>query len=246
MKVSVITEIQIINILKASPGLRILHFANYIDVQVSRYTAVAPAQLDDLEVLNIEYCNWEPIGFEDGRIVRWVQPGVKPLRFTFVGLPTTEIIDFFRRSNITRFYSQGCAPSTMMRILRITPRLQTLVLNAFNLEGKIIGVILNPTEGEGPFAPPTQVHINTLYLLGFNRIKLSDIQEAVDRYSVRRLFLWTCDLSYRSAADENDTMCGGATSIRTKLSEIKIVRSLSILLAIPIPSTLATGSNPPG
>ncbi|EUC56469.1 F-box-like domain protein [Rhizoctonia solani AG-3 Rhs1AP] len=214
-KIPEITELQLVKILEASPGLRILHLKNQITLQIPEGTTViTKVQLNDLEVLNIEDMEYD---FDNGAIVRWIQPGVKPLRFTFFGMPTTIVAEFFKRSNVTRFYSRGWEPFTLIELLRVAPRLQTLVLNAFDLEVDTIGSLVDPIDEKRSIAP-TPVYINTLYLLGFYKLELSDIQEAVNRYSIQRVSLWACDLAYTSSTGVE--IYEDATVIREKLSEI--------------------------
>ncbi|KAG8753683.1 hypothetical protein FRC11_007194 [Ceratobasidium sp. 423] len=212
-----ITESQIISILKASPGLHTLHLKNQITLETTEGTTVTRVQLNELEVLNIEDGEWHTLG--NSEIVRWIQPGVKPLRFTLFGVPTPTVADFFKRSNITRFYSQRWDSFTLVDVLRMGPQLQTLVLNASDRDVETIETLVGPINEKGSLATSTPIRIHTLYLLGFKRLKLSDIQEAVNRYSVQRLFLWTCCLAYQSHTGEGT--CEDETIIQQKLSEIQ-------------------------
>ncbi|CAE6445347.1 unnamed protein product [Rhizoctonia solani] len=226
-----ITEPQVINILKASPALRVLHLKNCIDIRTARRTSLAPVQLNNLEVLNIECFSLGPplIGqrLDDGEIVRWIQPGVKPLRFAFFGQTTQKVVSFFERSNVTTFYTRGWEPLTLRGLLRTTSGLQTLILNGFGCKISSFGAIVNPVSEEDSVTSPTSIRIDTIYLINFGGLKLGDIQGMIDQYSVRRLFLQNCYLADQFSIEGKGTEF--FEDIRAKLSKIKncpIVESL--------------------
>ncbi|CAE6356618.1 unnamed protein product [Rhizoctonia solani] len=211
-----VAELQLISVFKASPGLRIVHLKSRIIFNAPKDAEVTRIPLNDLEVLNIgkdqRMCRRPTYG----RIVRWLQPGVKPLQFTFCGVLNHSTVEFIERSNVKRFYCQGRRPPTSADLLCMAPRLQTLVIEVCDFGVKSIETILYPiNEGD-----PT-LHIETMYLSGFKKLALGHIQEAVDRYSIQRLFLHSCRLAYPLGARMEVCEYRDVTKMREKLSEIR-------------------------
>ncbi|KDN35012.1 hypothetical protein RSAG8_11955, partial [Rhizoctonia solani AG-8 WAC10335] len=107
-----ISEAELVRILKASPGLRILHFELAITHLAGRGVAAPRVRLPDLEVLQVKssYGVNSIHGIE--HFLRLLEPGRNPLHLSIrrrsypVGteLPTTETTAFFARTNTTKLY----------------------------------------------------------------------------------------------------------------------------------------------
>ncbi|KAF8706818.1 hypothetical protein RHS03_04782, partial [Rhizoctonia solani] len=193
--VSEMTELELVEILRVCPNLRTLHLMNQIHIPLLRgFPAIegVPVTLNELEVLNIQ--DLEGWGIENGEILRWIQPGSRPLQFTYLGTSTETLARFFGRSNVTKFFRRGWDLGTLLEVLRMATRIQTLVLDAFEFEVDTITALVHPVNEEQMIIGPVPVRIDRLYLFGFEKLALADIQEAVNQFSLKELFLWKCHL----------------------------------------------------
>ncbi|KAG8721376.1 hypothetical protein FRC11_002926, partial [Ceratobasidium sp. 423] len=127
-----IPEWQLINILKVSPGLRIIQISLNITDRVEENLNIS-VSLSDLEALHVDseplqgnYCHLE--------LVRFLAPGLRPLNFTMQcsDLQLTESSKaqakaFLERSNITQFHADFvCYP---FELLSSMPRLKALMVS---------------------------------------------------------------------------------------------------------------------
>ncbi|KAG8763609.1 hypothetical protein FRC11_000547 [Ceratobasidium sp. 423] len=131
-----IPESQLVTILSASPGLRLLHFDLHITDRVGD-DGLAPrrACLTELEVLEADP------GYEDNSfdviesLLRLLEPGPKPLYLTIFNHGSWDITEpspaetraFFTRSNVTKFYATHIP--RFLELLPSLPHLKVLILS---------------------------------------------------------------------------------------------------------------------
>ncbi|CAE6484218.1 unnamed protein product [Rhizoctonia solani] len=128
-----IPEWQLINILRASPGLRIIQTSIDIASRVDENLDVS-VSLPDLEVLQVDSEPFRDTNSCHLELVRFLTSGPRPLRFTMQcsGLQLTESSKaqtkaFLVRSNVTQFYADRvCCPFDLLPSM---PRLKALVLS---------------------------------------------------------------------------------------------------------------------
>ncbi|CAE6463831.1 unnamed protein product [Rhizoctonia solani] len=148
---SQINETELVAVLKASPGLRILHFGLWINILSPEVPRIAPVDLQDLQVVNITETSNHQGSTCPSSLLRLLSPGIKPLRLSIgdiyeheAGL-VTELERFFARSRIARFFTQGTFPPVDV-FLPHAAYLECIAIN--QLEG----------HDEGEF-PPTHLSI---------------------------------------------------------------------------------------
>ncbi|KAL5632010.1 hypothetical protein ACGC1H_000137 [Rhizoctonia solani] len=135
-----IPEQDLITILKASPGLRILHFAMNI---VSRHKGTkwnGTVVLNSLEELEISswYDFQDKPALKVESLLRLLSPDNRPLRLMIQTLDYDSasswqaIKSFLARSNVTKFHAKSGAPS-IDELLRCMPHLTELVFSGFDL-----------------------------------------------------------------------------------------------------------------
>ncbi|CAE6522477.1 unnamed protein product [Rhizoctonia solani] len=213
-----ISEPELTSILRSSPGLRILHcdFKVY-DLPLSN-TLISPVVLEELEELNLE-------GLDDAntkRLLRWLKPGLKPLRLSFRGNPTSTLLeDFFAHSNV-REMRVTQRPQSFEETLPISPamfflppQLKALAIvrwgRSITFGGNIATVPSLPVPHD-----ETSVKLDTLCLLSCHYDKFTKFREVVTKYLPRKLILWKCtigklafygtplDMRYLESKDGND------------------------------------------
>ncbi|EUC58514.1 F-box-like domain protein [Rhizoctonia solani AG-3 Rhs1AP] len=133
-----IQEVQLLAILKSSPGLRVLHFGLEIHDLTAATERVVPVILQDLQIVKIfpdidivTYTTMCP-----GSLLRLLAPGTKPLQLSLEGFyiqdttSLTELERFFARSRVARFYTRAMFPPLNL-LLRHSAHLEQVVLDDF-------------------------------------------------------------------------------------------------------------------
>ncbi|KAG8686046.1 hypothetical protein FRC11_009610 [Ceratobasidium sp. 423] len=185
-----IKEANLMSVLRASPELRILHFALAIK---SRSPEVAPVVLKDLEVINIKtVCRYaKPL--EVGSVLRLLAPGTRPLRLTLEnevyeeGPSMDEIMRFFERANISRFCAKEGYPP-IKTLLPRTPNLQHLVFSSckhFSRENLYLSVEYGDT-------PELLAPAQSSWHVRESQLDLDDMESFIDIYHARSLVLSNC------------------------------------------------------
>ncbi|KDN36619.1 hypothetical protein RSAG8_10722, partial [Rhizoctonia solani AG-8 WAC10335] len=135
---AVISEDDLIGIIRASPALRILQFSLTIVQALSAEPLVSPISLEHLELLNV--AGMAPN--ELGALLRWVAPGPKPLRLAinldsdcssdiaWLRLPDNEVTSFFARSHVSKIYPEHGDYKIMFHLLDLCPCLTTLACSS--------------------------------------------------------------------------------------------------------------------
>ncbi|KAH7335661.1 hypothetical protein B0J17DRAFT_629908 [Rhizoctonia solani] len=131
-----IKEPDLISVLRASPALRILFLQLDITDRHPDYMPIIPVHLNHLEVLSIItdsfWTKEEDPPAEAGKLLRFIVPGLRPLRFIFQTIDYAndrsfeEVKNFFMRSNVLKFCSHDAYPP-LDELLSHSPNLQTLV-----------------------------------------------------------------------------------------------------------------------
>ncbi|CAE6516435.1 unnamed protein product [Rhizoctonia solani] len=139
---SQIPEQDLIAILKASPGLRVLHFAIDIINQQKGSTLNGTVILKDLEELEISssYEFQMRYKLKVGNLLRLLTPGNKPLSLMLQtmdyepGASWEATKSFLARSNVTRFHAKTGAP-LIDELLRRMPHLTDLIFSRLSALG---------------------------------------------------------------------------------------------------------------
>ncbi|EUC58256.1 F-box-like domain protein, partial [Rhizoctonia solani AG-3 Rhs1AP] len=189
---SSIREANLVSVLKASPGLRILHFALGIK---HRSTEIVAVPLADLEVLNIKTVCTYAKHLEVGSILRLIAPGRRPLRLTIEnavyeeGPSMDETVQFFERSNITRFCAKEGYPP-VKRLLPRTLNLEELVFSSCKLTWRANIDLSNDQyrASQSPEPAPFSWYIRE------SQVDLDDILVFYNDYHPRSLALANCDV----------------------------------------------------
>ncbi|EUC55938.1 F-box-like domain protein, partial [Rhizoctonia solani AG-3 Rhs1AP] len=126
---AVISEDHLIGILRASPALRILEFSLTIVEALFEDSSISPISLEDLESLSITQVADNKLG----ALLRWVAPGLKPFQLVInlnpdrdVELLDDQVTSFFARSQVSEIYTEANNHETVIKLLNLCPRLQTL------------------------------------------------------------------------------------------------------------------------
>ncbi|KAL5632226.1 hypothetical protein ACGC1H_000280 [Rhizoctonia solani] len=124
------------NILAQSPQLQILHVALKLTHKTQKTEPVSPIILENLEIVNIT--SYRPFGegqvLELGDVLRHLAPGLRPLQlsvcyrdyYSSYGFSRNELIKFFQRAKITKFYSKYTPP--IRELLCYAPNIQDLAI----------------------------------------------------------------------------------------------------------------------
>ncbi|CEL62966.1 hypothetical protein RSOLAG1IB_10613 [Rhizoctonia solani AG-1 IB] len=189
------SESQLVSILKSSPQLRILEFGITVTSPGSTNASKNPVPLADLEVLITG--TW---GKPDlSSFLRLIAPGPKPLCVSIVNpkvgdfsrvdkeappppsLFDDDIKKFFARSNITRV---GLAAidkyAEFMEVLDLVPRIHTLGLTDWFCE----------ESDEVLKASATPIAIDTLYLLNHCRMEWVFLKHIIKTFHVKAIIIW--------------------------------------------------------
>ncbi|CAE6505443.1 unnamed protein product [Rhizoctonia solani] len=191
-----ISSSELVNVLKASPGLRVLCCDFEITDLPSLGALIVPVALHELEILDLRQMAEASVG----RFLRWLNPGSKPLQLSFRGSPTSALLkDFFTRSNVQELRVKGFTnvdeselPPVMFYL---PPQLRVLVIANWGWDtlyrGMRIGTVPHQCNGT-----PPHLELDTLYMLSCHCEDLHNIQEIVKRYSPQRLILWDCQITH--------------------------------------------------
>ncbi|CAE6504397.1 unnamed protein product [Rhizoctonia solani] len=195
-----ISERELRNILKTSPGLRIIHFGLYMSHRQRDDVSVKPAPLNDLEVVSISTDRGvhDPV-LRPGDVLRLLAPGSKPLRLSiwhryhkyyetangnYDEFSVDELVRFFQRSNVTKFYTKGGFPG-----------LNQLFGRASNLEDLAFDscAIL---AGDADFPPPDIPTFPRLNSLIFRNciLRSPPLQAMLRVYPADQVILSACNL----------------------------------------------------
>ncbi|KAL5637835.1 hypothetical protein ACGC1H_002190 [Rhizoctonia solani] len=178
-----ISEAQILEILKASPGLRIFHLhLNPID-PLPDNASVSTFQLNELESVNLSFELVNP-----SRILRFIIPGKKPMQLSLFGPPTDVIEEFLRHSNVTRFRMVDWKTYPPANALCLCPNLQVLVLDVWGSLKEYSFQTIQEQGGGGTLVAP--IRIPALCILYGQGMTLSDLQRLVENHHVQELTLW--------------------------------------------------------
>ncbi|KAG8763266.1 hypothetical protein FRC11_004953 [Ceratobasidium sp. 423] len=145
-----ISEAQLVNILKSSPGLRILHLITNIVHQSPHGVLINPVVLGELEELRVidlwpdDIMNTSALN--PSNLLRWVAPGKKPLKCTLFGFDYLGIPEFCARSNITQLHLELWPGNIPFDMIRQCPGLRVLVLSAFEARNPQLRTILPPVD----------------------------------------------------------------------------------------------------
>ncbi|KAB5593490.1 hypothetical protein CTheo_3038 [Ceratobasidium theobromae] len=155
-----IAKIELANILRSSPQLRVLHFA--LDIS-DESALVPPAQLNELEELVL--CNVHL--YMQRVVLELISPGTKPLRMhtihsnskRLLSSADDEFLKFFSRSNIVQLTMGGEAFGKPFRVhlsklFELLPNLQTLTLKNAIIQG---GLQVTPHCNENSPSPSGQI-----------------------------------------------------------------------------------------
>ncbi|CAE6542135.1 unnamed protein product [Rhizoctonia solani] len=217
-KVPDIRESQLVNILRLSPKLRVLHIKTTPQDSIPLDQTVEPVFLEDLEELDIN--QESEIRYTHGDFLRWIVPGSKPLQLTFYGSPAKiGPPQFCARSKVTRFFLERYILDSFVDMIRQSPWLEILAVNADNFIPSNLGLILPPIDQSYPEGLASTTRINTLYLLKFSDLPFEDIQAAVHLYSVKHLMIRCTSISYET--EEGRKVAEDPQEIKTKLSTLQ-------------------------
>ncbi|KAB5589180.1 F-box-like domain containing protein [Ceratobasidium theobromae] len=180
-----VSEIQIVEILRSSPRLRILHAHLEIKDPLPESSPVVPVSLDELEVLDVKTMWWDKLD----RFIRWIKPGKKPLRLTIASSPSRRVNRFLWRSNVTRLRLVSPNKYSLSDLLTLVPEIHELVLDGYKpFKPGLIAC------GYGHL-PPVNLRLQDLYILR-SQIKNAELRELVERHSVLRVVIWDTEVRW--------------------------------------------------
>ncbi|EUC55435.1 F-box-like domain protein [Rhizoctonia solani AG-3 Rhs1AP] len=213
-----ISESEFVNILKSSPGLRILQFHLRVTGALPLNTLVEPIHLNDLEVLDLIEKSLDGPGLET--LIRWIDLGQKSLRLSlWCPISAESLQSFFRRSNVTEFHcridgSNDINIAQLEMILRLSPGLRVLAIdgcdNRFLSRNAVYGI-------EDSSCSPIQ--IDTLHLQYCQSIQLDKLHWMIKKYSIQKLMMWSSTiLNGCHAAMESDitSLCPVAKRLKRR------------------------------
>ncbi|CAE6455622.1 unnamed protein product [Rhizoctonia solani] len=191
---------QLMGILRASPGLRVL----CLDAVVYRDSEeIEPIPLNDLERLSVATANWLAIEHEvlsTDDILDMLSPGLKPLRFSGYRGSMESYRKFACRTNIAHLYIEGNSSISLLHSINAGGYLQTLVFNALLLENDLARLIFgedNFQEAELVCETSTATpQIETVYLISSLNLPFEGLLRFIKRYSIKRLVMCGGVLSY--------------------------------------------------
>ncbi|EUC61160.1 F-box-like domain protein, putative [Rhizoctonia solani AG-3 Rhs1AP] len=190
-----VTEAQIVDILRASPRLRIFHLHLRFTDALPDDARVLPIQLDELESVNLSSIKVNP-----SQILRFISPGQKPLQLSIHGRPTDVVEQFLMRSNITQLRMVAWRTYPLINALCLCPNLQKLVLDVWGKMKDNNFQSIPEQEHGGATTAPTRLH--SLYILRCDGVRLDDLRNIVERHSVQELTLWD---TYPTIYDEDSS-----------------------------------------
>ncbi|CAE6430867.1 unnamed protein product [Rhizoctonia solani] len=189
-----ISELALQAILEASPGLRVLHFALQITDRQRDDKSIIPVHLNHLEVLSIStYRGREEILLRPGHVLRLIAPGSKPLRLSIChsleeddlngpGFSYSELVKFFRRSNIAKFCTKYAYP-----------QLDRLLCHASNLEDLALDSCMFGWQGTKSLhrSSPATSRLNSLILHNCSP-SLDQLEVLLEQHPAKQVFLCRC------------------------------------------------------
>ncbi|KEP47538.1 putative F-box-like domain protein [Rhizoctonia solani 123E] len=138
-----IDEPDLVGILRASPGLRILQFGLPISNSLPANAQAVPIVLSDLEALIV----WQTSCTLLPSLLRWLAPGPKPLQFGFrvqeeTDALTSEVLQlkedslpsFFLRSRLNRVYAKYMGALSAIELLELSPGIQELAISCASFD----------------------------------------------------------------------------------------------------------------
>ncbi|KAL5631152.1 hypothetical protein ACGC1H_006853 [Rhizoctonia solani] len=216
---------QLVDILKASPELRVLHLKVSVFGNVNGGERVTLKRLEVLYVA-VEVCEYaETRALTSGQILDLLSPGSNPLQFGYLRYRGTDkelLQNFVTRSNITFLFVEG---STLFRLpdaVRSVGHLRTLVVDGSRFQGRDAGLLLNKDHFAIDWYPSetTIPQIKTIYISGFLTHYLESLLEAAGRYSVQEVVICGGGLVYKKGSDTVLIPESGKESIVAKLATI--------------------------
>ncbi|KAB5588200.1 F-box-like domain containing protein [Ceratobasidium theobromae] len=174
-----VSEIQIVEILRSSPRLRILHAHLDIKDPLPKSSQVVPVSLDELEVLDVETMWWDKLAI----FIRWIEPGAKPLQLSITSSPSRLVNRFLRNSNVTRLRLASPNEFSLSDLLTLVPELRELVLDGYRP--------YTPRSIACNYGhlPAVNLRLQDLYILR-SQIERAELRELVERHSVQRVVIW--------------------------------------------------------
>ncbi|KAG8709113.1 hypothetical protein FRC11_005894 [Ceratobasidium sp. 423] len=203
-----ITERELMNMLKASPRLRILHFALNIINQDIHLFPNGPVVLSDLEELGISASynfQTEPT-LEVGSLLRLITPGTKSLYLMLQtedygpGTSWEATKSFLSRANISKFHAKcGCLP--INDLLRRMPHLTDLVFSSLEGGGSICGFNVKKLRRAIRDAPTVKSPLKS-WTMRDCTIYLNQLKLMVDLYPTKSLILYNSNVWEDEEAEE--------------------------------------------
>ncbi|CAE6443874.1 unnamed protein product [Rhizoctonia solani] len=185
-----ITEVELVGILRSSPGLRVLELGIEIDDPLPIDAQVTEVFLESLEALDVSQtrCYWY------ATLLRWLTPGPKALqlilhRGRYQGLEVKRSLGpFLSRSYVTRVYETGLKILHIIELLELCPNLQELAIS------RIDAHIPDPLRVED-IGGTALAHLDHLYITGV-QIHIEDIVTllSIPTFAVKRVVFYDCTL----------------------------------------------------
>ncbi|CAE6457659.1 unnamed protein product [Rhizoctonia solani] len=173
-----ISEAQLIDILKASPRLKIFHVHSAVTGPLTHGDPITSVRLEELESLNLSSTQVNP-----SQILRLIVPGSRPLQLSIYGRPTDVVEHFLLRSNVTQLRLVAWGTYPPINALCLCPNLQVLVLDVFGIVGRANFQTVSDDHSQG-------ADLRSLYILRCPRMQFIGLQQIVERHSVHELTLW--------------------------------------------------------
>ncbi|KAH7344171.1 hypothetical protein B0J17DRAFT_714326 [Rhizoctonia solani] len=198
-----VSQSQFVTILKASPGLRVLHFALQLTNVGQTDTPNPHAILKYLEVLSVSM-----YGDGDGNnlsqvasVLRLITPGSKPLRLTLQTGTYSDpslldtIKQFMLRSRISRFCAKKGAPPPY-ELIECAPHLTDLVFDrcSYDLTSERLPIDLNHASSSDSPIRLDSLHIH------MSQFYSDDLRLVVGQYTTRSLVLSNCRVYDKASA----------------------------------------------
>jgi hypothetical protein len=194
---AIISDVQLVDILRASPELRVFHFG--LSIQTLSESTPRPAYMKDLEVFRLEYMHTD----EQQTVLGLINPSQKPLHMIWgtqthfgpLPLPSQSLFaKFFLSSHITRLSIKGMMSEfCFFQLLPLLPQLQYLALSQFiiNIAGELEG-----------YEPNFRGVLRRLHLLRCE-IYLGSLQLLVETISIERITSSYCQYDYEDLSSVN-------------------------------------------
>ncbi|CUA72042.1 hypothetical protein RSOLAG22IIIB_10007 [Rhizoctonia solani] len=215
------TESVVLNALKSSPKLRILHL-NMTPPELPD-NSNEPNEfvyLEDLEEIEVN-------GQFSDTVVKWVVPGAKPLQLSVRDVPYDgHTLGFYERANTTRLFIDGFSVLDFLTAIARLPRqhrLEVLAVKPSYRDCRNFHNFIHSDDEQELNQPARALQIDTLYLLDFKNLRIPDVEQAVHKYSVRRLIIRGSSLNLEDGISEQtqrSTRTFNRQRIQSELSKI--------------------------